>query len=118
MTQTTKIITETEEVTDHRAGQTVFDYRLGKVEETVTKIDGKLDDLAHNFITESTLLAAQREADLQHKILRDEIKNVRDAHGSRLQPIESWMKWAGRIIIGAVLTAVIGLVVITKAGGV
>jgi hypothetical protein len=117
MTHKTKIITETDEAGDQRAGQTVFDYRLGKVEETVIKIDSKLDDMANNYITESTLQAKEREAALQHTILRDEIKTVRDDHSSRLKKLEDERTWVARIILGIVITAVLGLVLVTKTGG-
>lgn len=65
-----------------------------------------IGDLAHNFATKTDLTAAQREGDAVH-----------DGLDKRIGKIEGWMTWAGRIVIGAVLAAIIGLVVVTKTGG-
>lgn len=62
-----------------------------------------IGDLAHNFASKTDLQAAQREGDAVH-----------DGFDQRMGKVEGWLTWAGRIVIGAVLASILGLVVVTK----
>jgi hypothetical protein len=114
MSQKTKtIIKETEEVSEHD-NPAVLAYRVGQLEIKQEKGFAELkeqngaqikmiSDLAHNFASKSDLQSAQREGDAVHEVL-----------DKRLGKVEGWLTWAARIILGAVLAAVLGLVIVTK----
>jgi hypothetical protein len=114
MTHKTKTtIKETEEVSD-RDNQPVLAYRVGQLElamkdaalaqresteshkEGVKELATKMDTFGMNFTPKSDFMQHQLEVD------------------KRLLKIEGWMTWAARIILGAVLAGVLGLVIVTK----
>ena len=124
--KTKTIIEETEADIDPKS-LALLVYRVQKLEETskeaavsqregVDMLSGKIDALAHNFVTQAELAAAQRESALQHAAIKDEIKTLSTSCLSRLNKLESWNTWLVRIIVGAVATAVIGLVIVSKTG--
>ena len=90
----------------------VLVYRVGELEKRFdkfeTELDGqfsrfenKLDTLAANFVTHKEMEAMKRTSDLQH-----------EGFDSRIRSLEAIVKWASYIIVGAVLTALVSLVVI------
>jgi hypothetical protein len=118
MSQKTKtIIKETEEVSD-RDNQPVLAYRVGQLEialkdaalaqresteshkEGVKELKDKMDTFGSNFATKLEL--------------EKEIQEVEERLSSRVSKVESWLTWAGRIIIGAVIAAVLGLVIVNR----
>lgn len=128
MSQKTKtVIEETTDAIDPKSLE-LLGYRVGQLEKAskeaataqrdgVDMLSSKIDGLAHNFVSQADLASAQREATLQHTIINDEMRTKHSAHEKRLAKIESWLTWAGRIVIGAVIAAVIGLVLVTKSTG-
>ena len=109
MGQKTKtFIKETEEVSE-RDNQQVLAYRVGQLElamkdatqaqrESTEKLATKIDDYAHNFASKSDL------------------SDVETTFDKRLTKVENWLNWIGKTVIGAVVLAVLGLVVYSKGG--
>lgn len=109
MSQKTKtIIKETEEVSD-RDNQPVLAYRVGQLEitlkdatqaqrESTEKLATKIDEYAHNFASKSDLA------------------DVESTFDRRLTRVENWLNWIGKTVIGAVVLAVLGLVLYSKGG--
>ena len=81
----------------------VFANELKHINESMARIEGKFDDAIKNFVTEKTLHDAQKLADQKHA--------EQDAAIKRL---EEWNVWAVRIVLGLVITAIVGLVLIPK----
>lgn len=71
------------------------------VNETLNRVELKLDNMAVNFVTSSQLAAAQTLADLKH-----------EQYDKKIASLEGWNAWATRIVLGLVLTSVVGLVVL------
>lgn len=109
MSQKTKtIIKGTEEVSE-RDNQPVLAYRVGQLElamkdatlaqrEGTEKLATKIDGYAHNFASKS------------------ELADVETVLDKRLTKLENWLTWIGRTVIGAVVAAVLGLVLWTTGG--
>ena len=51
---------------------------------------------------------------VQVALLTGKIDQVISDHERRLASMEDWQKWAGRLIIGAVVLAVLGAVMATR----
>ena len=109
MSQKTKtIIKETEEVSD-RDNQPVLAYRVGQLElamkdatlaqrESTEKLATKIDEYAHNFASKTDLTDLETTFD------------------KRITKVENWLNWIGKTVIGAVLVAVLGLVIYSRGG--
>lgn len=109
MSQKTKtIIKETEEVSD-RDNQPVLAYRVGQLEitlkdatqaqrESTEKLATKIDEYAHNFASKADLA------------------DVESTFDRRITKVENWLNWIGKTVIGAVVLAVLGLVLYSKGG--
>lgn len=67
--------------------QDVTAWRLGKIESSLEAVLGKLDD----------------RPDWK------DVRNIEAALAERVKRLEDWQTWAARIILGAVLVAVVGL---------
>lgn len=70
--------------------QDVTAWRLGKIETALEAVLGKLDD-------------------------RPDWKDVRAIEAvlsDRVKRLEDWQTWAGRLVLGAVILAVLGLVLV------
>lgn len=105
-----KTTTVTKEVAvDEHDSPAVLAYRVGRLEitqaERFNSLEAKLDNITTGFVTTAQLLAAQTRADDKH---REQDRAIR--------ALESWNTWAARIVIGAVLTAVMALLL--KGNGV
>ncbi len=100
----------------------VLAYRVGQLEkrqemgfnqlalQNTTLLD-KIDSLAHNFATKGDLNTLNLQAKTEHKHIEDKIEDVDEQLGARLAKVENWLTWAGRIVLGAVILAVIGAVI-------
>lgn len=114
MALTTKTTIEQTDDPDSRA---VLAYRVGQLEKItiqgLEKLNSKLDDLTHNFPTMGQLDAVEKQAKREREVL--EVADV--TLGKRIGKVENWLSWATKIVLGIVLTTVIGLVVVSKAGG-
>ena len=113
MAQKTKtIIKETEVDSEELQSRAVHAYRLGQLEKVVADgfkdVKEEITNLSHNFATKSDVEAAKREATKEHKRIDDDIKDV----NARVAKVENWLTWVGRIVLGAVIAAVIGLVIV------
>lgn len=82
----------------------VLKNEIHHVNETVKRIETKLDNMALNFVTESQRTADKEQADQKHREQDD-----------RIHSLENWNSWAVKIVLGAVLTAILSLVIYTKA---
>lgn len=85
---------ETEAVTTGELGR-----RLERFESTVT---GTLSDISGKLDTRPDWA---------------DVRRIETGLSDRLKKLEDWQTWAGRLILGAVILAVLGAVLITKAGG-
>ena len=85
----------------HRA---VLAYRVGQLEKQqatgFARVEAKLDAFGQGFVSSSQMTAAQQAADLKHA-----------EQDKRLDNIDSQIVWVVRIIIGAVIGAVLTLVI-------
>lgn len=87
--------------------QDVLAYRVGELEKSqaagFARIDAKLDSIGQGFVTVNQLNIAQKNAD--------------DKHGEqdrRITRLEEWNTWAQRLVLGAVITGIIGTVAVIK----
>lgn len=89
----------------------VISYRVGELEKRFDRFEGdmggrfdkfenKLDALAANFITHKEAEAILKKANLEHKNL-----------DKRIGTLEATVKWVAIAIVGAVLTAILSLVI-------
>ena len=104
--KTKTIIQETEVVPTHDSPD-VLAYRVGQLEKTTAnglkEVKEELVNLKNHFVTHADLDAAKQQSDLEHQNIKDDIKELQD-----------WNKWAIRIVLGIVITAVVGMVIVTK----
>ena len=82
----------------------VLKNEIHHVNETVKRIETKLDNMALNYVTSAQMVAAQEQANQKHAEQDKAIKSLED-----------WNSWAVKIVLGAVLTAIASLVIYTKA---
>lgn len=82
----------------------VLKNEIHHVTETVKRIETKLDNMAMNYVTSAQMVAAQEQANQKHREQDD-----------RIHSLENWNSWAVKIVLGAVLTAILSLVIYTKA---
>lgn len=45
-----------------------------------------------------------------------DVRRIETGLTDRLKKLEDWQTWAGRVILGAVILAVLGVVLVTKTG--
>ena len=82
---------------------------LAVVNNEIKHMNKSISDLtdelrAHRLATDDRIAAFEYKVDRQLEAKAD---------CKRVEKIEEWMKWAGRIVIGAVMAAVIGSVVVS-----
>lgn len=112
MSQKTKtIIKEIEEVGQPDQSEmvkvAVLNNDIKHLSEAMTRIEGKFDTAIQGFVTHEKLSDSNRAF---------EAKNAEQ--DKAIKKLEDWNTWAVRIVLGMVITAVLGLVLITKTGGV
>jgi hypothetical protein len=104
------VITEQEVPIPADAAPNVVAYRVGQLEVVVDKgfkaLHEKLDELRDGFINHEQFDEAQK----QNAQARAEIER-------RVYRLERWNDWLARLVIGAVVLAIIALVINTKIGG-
>lgn len=103
MGKKTTVVQKTEEIVDENSPGIVA-YRVGKLEEATTNgFNGLKDEikaLKDSFITEQRFADAEKASEAIHQSL-----------SIRIGKIEKWLDWATRIVLGAVILAVLALVV-------
>lgn len=121
MSQKTKtIIKETEEVSE-RDNPAVLAYRVGQLEigqgkgfaevkQQNNDLLNKMDALANNFASKSDLEALEKQATTEHKNLWKEIEAVR----TEVRGVKRWLNWGTKTVLGAVLIAILSLVMLTN----
>lgn len=70
------------------------------------EIKEELHNQRMDYVTTSALAEAKRESVLQHKLLQEEIKNVRYETNRNSRVIT----WVGRLVIGIVIASVLALI--------
>ena len=101
---------------EHKSEDTspVLAYRVSQLEKALTKgLDeikeqnkihaDKIDVYLHSVATKSDIATLVEQKSVEHARL-----------DKRIEKIENWLAWVGRSIIGAVIAAVLGLVVWSK----
>lgn len=87
--------------------QDVLAYRVGELEKSqaanFARIDLKLDSIGQGFVTVNQLNVAQQSADRKHR-----------EQDLRITRLEEWNIWAQRLVIGMVITAIVGTVIAVK----
>lgn len=82
----------------------VLAYRVGQLEKTVAtgfrEIKSELADLKMHYATKADMQELEARNTMEHKRIDNEVSEIK-----------AWMDWATRIVIGAVLVAVLSLVV-------
>lgn len=85
----------------------VIAYRVGQLErsqaEGFARLEAKLDVMNNNLVTVGQLDAAKEEAKTVHREINKKIAKL-----------EEWNTWAVRIVLGAVIIAVVSSVLVTK----
>lgn len=103
----------------------VLAYRVGqlekKVEQGFTDIKEqnaanaqKIDIYLHSVATKSDIEAVLAQKSKDHDRMETAATKGDEALAARIDKIDNWLVWAGRLIIGAVIAAVLGLVVWTQ----
>ena len=114
MSSSSKTVITKNDDPDSRA---VLAYRVGQLEkitiEGLEKLNTKLDDLTHNFATMGQLDAVEKQAKREREVLGE----ADDATNKRISKIENWLSWGTKIVLAIVITAVVGLVLVDKTGG-
>jgi hypothetical protein len=81
----------------------VMNTEIKHVNETMVRIEGKFDKALENFVT------TERVTSLEESI---KIKNTEQ--DAAIKKLEDWNVWALRIVVGAVILAVLGLIFVNK----
>lgn len=100
----------------------VLEYRIQQVEkrfdkfeanlsDRLDKSDSKIDALLANFITHKEADAILRKAELEHKMIKDDAAASEKAMDRRISGLEAIVRWGGLVIAGAVLTAILSIVI-------
>lgn len=79
----------------------VLKNEIHHVNETVKRIETKLDNMALNFVTES-----QRTAD------KEQANQKNSEQDKAIKALEDWNLWAQRLVIGAVIAAALAALVL------
>lgn len=87
----------------------VVAYRVGELEKTLKAgllaLHGKLDELRDGFVSHEQLAEAVKQGDLVHT---DQER--------RISKLERWNEWLVRLVVGAVILAILALALNTKTG--
>lgn len=132
MTSKSKAIArETEDVSD-RDNQPVLAYRVGQLElamkdatlaqresaesnkQSAKELSLKMDNLASNFATIGDVERMRLDKEREHAAIERRLNDRIDGTEARVGKTEGVLTWIGRTVIGAVIAAVLGLVVVTK----
>lgn len=88
----------------------VLAYRVGQLEIAVqsglTEVKNQLINLQHDFATKQELAALQREAELEHSVIRADIHDV-DVKVDNINK-KRWIQNTLSSILGAVTTLLVG----------
>jgi hypothetical protein len=88
----------------------VLAYRVGQLEKTFAegfqRLEAKIDDMTHNFVTKNDLMETEQRNTMEHSRLEGELDRVE----IDVREIQEWMKWITRIVIGAVVAAVLAII--------
>jgi predicted nuclease with TOPRIM domain len=104
MPRKTKIIeTEVQEDASETIKIAVLGNELKHINDSVNRLENKFDEAIKGFVTHEKLADAQKAADNEHKNILEKIS-----------ALEDWNKWAIRIVLGLVITAVVSFVLVTK----
>lgn len=79
----------------------VMDTHIKHLNDTMVRIEGKFDTAISTFVTQDKLADAQLRADEKHK-----------EQDLAIKKLEDWNLWATRIVLGAVLLAGMGVVLV------
>jgi len=107
-TSTTTLIQE--DMTDGQDQKAVLAYRVGQLEKTTAlglkEIKDELHDLRNHYVTSKELKDAKDAEDVKH-VEQD----------GRIASLEAWNEYAVKIVLGIILTAIIGLVIVNPTIG-
>ena len=103
----------------------VLAYRVSQLEKALNKgLDeikkqnkthaDKIDTYLHSVATKSDIALLVEQKSAAHARLEKKIDTNRVELTTRIEKTENWLTWVGRIVIGAVITAVLGLVIWSK----
>ena len=112
---------------EHKSENTspVLAYRVSQLEKALNKgLDeiksqnqthaNKIDVYLHSVATKSDIASLREQKSAEHARLEKKIDTNKTEISARIEKTENWLTWAGRLIIGAVMTAVLGLVIWSK----
>lgn len=92
----------TQEDDDRNVKVAVLQNTVSHLNDTLNRVEAKLDTMALNYVTNAQLIVAQKQADDVHLVFK-----------TRIDELEKSQTWVYRLVVGAVITAVMG-VLLTK----
>lgn len=112
---------------EHKSENTspVLAYRVSQLEKALNKgLDeikkqnqthaNKIDVYLHSVATKSDIASLLEQKSTEHARLEKKIDTDKAELTVRIEKTENWLTWVGRIVISAVITAVLGLVIWSK----
>lgn len=112
---------------EHKSENTspVLAYRVGELEKALSKglneikeqnqtHADKIDVYLHSVATKSDIASLLEQKTTEHARLEAKIDTNKVELTSRIEKTENWLTWVGRLIIGAVISAGLGLVIWSK----
>lgn len=91
----------TQEDDDRNVKVAVLQTTVGHLNDTLNRVEQKLDTMALNYVTNAQMVVSQKQADEIHNSMK-----------SRINDLEKSQTWVFRVVVGAVITAVMGVLLV------
>lgn len=88
----------------------VLNRDIMHINTTLARMEGKFDSAMLNFVTIDKLVDAQKAADATHAAMEEKCAEKDKQQDEAIKKLEDWNTWAVRIVLGAIILAVVTLV--------